>query len=426
MKWNTKIKAGALQFVLFMGVVIALLLLTFITLAQTNSLFGKKTELLVETIKSADLGLSMALKSNMVLNDSLDIELPGDSPIEVRALRQYWGIFEKYTVLAKSKKNRFVKSVLAGSSSSEMLPALYLEDNQRPLIIVGNAKITGDAFLPKQGIRPGNIAGNSFYGTSMVNGRQRQSRSSLPQLNSEFVQRVNQFSRNRIPNKNNQNLKLERGLKATNSFEAPTKTIEGSEIILSGVFLSGNIEVHATRRIIVEATSQLQDIVLSAPEIIVKKGVVGSFQAIASKNIEVGRNCILEYPSALVVNHSTTNNQNANTVRKPDISVGQKSIVKGSIVYLMKGEKQQRFHPQIKIDTDAVVWGEVYCAQNLELKGKVFGSVNTYGFVALESGSIYQNHFFNGTIDSSRLPREYTGLPLTNNTSFKAITKWLY
>lgn len=426
MKWTTKIKAGALQFVLFMGVVIALLLLTFITLAQTNSLFGKKTELLVDTIKSADLGISLALKKNIILGDSVAIELPTDYPIEVKAIRSYWGVFEIFTVVASSKKNKFVKNVLVGSNSVEITPALYLANNQRPLIIVGNAKITGDAFLPEQGIRPGNIAGNSYYGTSLVNGKQLRSNNRLPQLPAEFLKNIKELSSNNVSNTSNQGLKLKSGLKATNSFKLPTQIIQDSDINLSAVSLSGNIIIRATRSITVEATSQLQDVLLLAPEIIIKDRVVGSFQAIASKHIAVGKNCSLTYPSALLVNNTTYTKALPNTYQKPAIEVGQHSIIKGSVVFLSTHEKERQIYPQIKIDTDASIWGEIYCQQNLELKGNVIGSVSTSGFMALESGSIYQNHFLNGTIDSSKLPRAYMGLPVTRNTSFKEAAKWLY
>ena len=93
MRWNQKIRAGALQFVLFIGVVITLLLLTFVTLAHSHSLFGKKSELFVKTIKMADLGLAYALEHDMPLGDTIVIDLPFEDQVKLKAIKTYWGIF---------------------------------------------------------------------------------------------------------------------------------------------------------------------------------------------------------------------------------------------------------------------------------------------------------------------------------------------
>ncbi|WP_411031572.1 hypothetical protein [Spongiimicrobium sp. 3-5] len=426
MKWCQKITAGSLQFVLFIGVVIALLLLTFVTLAHSHSFFGKKTVRFVNTVKAADFGLATALKTQMSFNDSTEIEIPFENQIRVRAIREYWGVLEKYTVVATAKKNHFTKSVLVGSKSTTELPALYLQDNERPMIIVGKAKIRGNVFLPKQGIRPGNISGNSFYGASLVSGRQLESNARLPELDSEFQDRVQKMSKNWVPQQHMETLKLSRNTIVHNSFKHPTKVIQGDNVMLFAVSLKGNIIVHASRRIVVDASSSLKDVVLIAPEIIIKDRVSGTFQAIASKHIEIGQNCHLAYPSALVVSSTSPAAETSKNIRKSNIILGPNSLVKGFLMYLGPKEEERTFSPQIKVDNNTDVWGEIYCHKNLELKGNVIGSVSTSGFMALENGSIYQNHLFNGTIDIGKLPQQYVGLPLRGNKTFKAVVKWLY
>ncbi len=51
-----KIKAGALQFVLFVGAIIAVLLMSFLLLTYTHQHFEKKTDVLIEVLRSADYG----------------------------------------------------------------------------------------------------------------------------------------------------------------------------------------------------------------------------------------------------------------------------------------------------------------------------------------------------------------------------------
>ncbi len=425
MKRNHKIKAGALQFVLFIGTVIALLLVSFVALSHTNSLFTKKTDLLIDTVKKADLGLDYALKHPPRFEDSLKITLGFDTNAALKVVREHWGVFEEYTAVSSSKKTRFVKSVLVGNQYISNRPALYLQDNQRPLIIVGQSEIIGDAFLPKQGIRPGNISGNSFYGASLVQGRQRQSRDRLPRFETNFRTYMASISQGNLSS-NYDPVSLLPQMQLRNSFQDPTKLISGDQIWLSDVSLVGNIVVRATQRITVDANCTLRDVLLIAPEIILKNQVKGTLQAIASKRIEVGNQCELRYPSALALYKKTPEKTPRSQFQQPEIAIGSGTLLKGVVLYLDTPGDKQLFHPQISVDTNAQIWGEIYCERNLQLKGNVFGTVNTYGFIALENGSIYQNHLFNGSIDSEQLPQPYAGLPQAGNEYKKAISKWLY
>ncbi len=425
MKWSTQITAGALQFVLFIGAVIALLLLSFVTLAHTNNLFGKKTDLLVRTIQKTDVGLSYVLKNDIARNDSVRLNLALDDAIDLTATRSYWGAFEKYSMTAQSKKNTFTKVILAGTSTADQRPALYLQDNQRPMIIVGKAKITGEALLPKQGIRPGNIAGNSFYGTALVQGRQRQSAEQLPKFVAGYRTHIQSIF-NRTISGGYESISFSQRMQLNNSFKNPVKVLQGDVIQLSGVSLTGHVIVMATRRIVVDPSANLKDVLLLAPEVRIKDGVVGTFQAIASKHIDLGKRCELQYPSALVVVNQNKVTNVRPTVQKPEIRIGNSSMVQGAVLYMESNADRPAFHPQIKIEENATVYGEVYCERNLEHKGSVFGSIFTYGFIALENGSIYQNHLYNGTVESDGVPDNYAGLPLLGTKHQKNSAKWLY
>ncbi|MGC1633475.1 MAG: hypothetical protein WA749_15300, partial [Gelidibacter sp.] len=66
----------------------------------------------------------------------------------------------------------------------------------------------------------------------------------------------------------------------------------------------------------------------------------------------------------------------------------------------------------------------VFCNNNTELRGTVYGTIYTSNFVAQQSGSIYQNHIYNGRILSKELPTEYIGLQLESTQ--KGVMKWLY
>src|SRR5690606_6739370 len=119
--------------------------------------------------------------------------------------------------------------------------------------------------------KPGNIAGHSYYGTDLIYGLKRTS-NLLPKLVSEFYNTLTS------PNleSNNEFIDISRDRNVSNSFLKPVKTIfSNNDIYLSQIKLTGHIQVISKTRIIVEASSQLKDVVLIAPEIEIKNQVNG-------------------------------------------------------------------------------------------------------------------------------------------------------
>ncbi|TMM52162.1 hypothetical protein FEE95_20965 [Maribacter algarum] len=425
-----KIQAGALQFVLFIGAVVAVLLASFMLLSFTHTHFDKKTDVLISVIKSADFGLESSLKKEIPLGGSIEISNENDLNIGITVQRDLWGVFEKRTVTTSHGNSKYVKTALIGGKDEVEMPALYVNDKQRPVIMAGNAKITGDAFLPAQGMKMGNIMGLMYNRSSLLYGRQRKSDSLLPKLSRELESQITKLTRYdfRPEGEIIDNIPKE-GIK--NSFQSPTLIIKDRVIRLKNTNLIGNIIVSASYKIIVEADANLQDVILLAPEISIENWVKGQFQAIATKSITVGKKCELAYPSVLVVNkkaalNNSENNSSSGTLNtQPAIYMDSYSWV-GGIVMALDASTKQQYAPLIKIDPDAKVVGEVYCNKNLELKGVVTGNVSTDGFIALEEGSVYQNHLYNGQINSKNLDTSYAGLLLESREQNKKVMKWLY
>ncbi len=415
-----KIRAGALQFVLFIGTVIAVLLMTFVVLHQSHSFFDKKSSKTVEVIKKADLGLQYAMQQEVPINDSIQLNLNQEDGIKIAAIKSYWGMFEKYTTVSEFGKTRFVKTALVGGGVEDDFPALYLKDNNRPMVIAGKSKITGNAYLPKQGIRPGSIKGQFYQFTRPVYGNVKKSATTLPTINLALRNYLKRLLVDEVSGFEQNTVRFSRNLKHSNSFESPTQYIYGDVLRLSGVDLRGNIVVKASQQIIVNKDSYLKDIVLVAPKIIIEDGFEGVLQAIATKKIRIGRNVLMDYPSALVVERG--NKTNPKDHREANINIDKGTVIKGIVAYFENSEEGIYF-PQIAVAENASVLGEIYCEKNLELKGDVIGNVTTDAFMAMENGSVYQNHLFNGAINADLLPKQYAGLLLNKE---KAVAKWLY
>ncbi len=423
MRGLLKLPAGALQFVLFIGAIIAVLLLTFVLISHSHSHFNKKTDLTVEVLLAADYGLQYAFGTQLKSGDSLLLPPYGLSEIGIQVQKTYWGVIQKWHSKAKHRAIAFEKTALVGTESNTDTTALYLRDRQRPLVLAGKSKLTGNVYLPKQGLRMGNIAGNAYLHKQLVYGEQRLSQEQLPPLDREILEQIHYLTQ---PDFQPQGevVTLRPGLELQNSFASPPTYIQDNNITLEGVTLTGNIVVHALHSITVHPNTHLKDVLLIAPEIRIKDGVTGYFQAIASKQIIVGKLCRLYYPTALVVQPRLDAPIQNPIDLEPNIFIDTGSEVHGILLYLEDSEGYKHV-PQIHIAEGSTILGEIYCTKNLELKGSVLGRVYTDAFIALENGSIYQNHLYRGTIDRSGLPDTHVGLPLDTDSA-QNYMKWMY
>ncbi|WP_299884417.1 hypothetical protein [uncultured Lacinutrix sp.] len=421
-----KFKAGALQLTLFIVVIIALLLAGFILFTHIHNRFKVQTSFVIETITNANKGIDYFLLNNIKTNDTTAVKLNEEDYKTLKLVHSSWGVFEKVVSISKIKTNSLKKVALIGAIQPELYrTALYIQDNNKPLVLVGNTKIEGLAYLPERGVKSGTISGQSYYGTQLIYGPTKIA-SNLPSLNTEIEKQCAAF-KNLIKTINpKQLIAIDPGKSYTNSFLEPLQMVySNSAIRLNNNRFIGHIIIQSKTKIIVDNTAILKDVILIAPDIEIQSNVNGNFQAIATKNIIIGKNSNLKYPSSLVlIEEETINVVNKGTNKNVNhIKIDANSKVKG--IVLFKGETQKsNYKANIEIEKGAIIYGEVYCNENTELEGKIYGSIFTNNFVANQFGSIYQNHIYNGTIIVDNLQQEYVGLLFKN--SKKGIVKWLY
>lgn len=419
---NKKVSAGALQYTLFIAVLIVLLISTFLTLSFLQNQFKTKSNFQIQCIQNADLGFGYIAENDISYEQEKTIELSTEPESQLVITKKHWGIFDLIQVQSHVKNARFYKIGLMGGFQSEK-PALYLKDNNNALVLVGNTEIRGSAFLPINGVKRGNIVGHSYYGNQLIYGTTTQSDKKLPEIKNRSY--VEQLSTGMIDLEDAIYIELEEGLKIINAFSKPTQIYKQQGIVnLRDIQLTGNIIIQSDTLIKIDKTALLSDVLLIAPNITVMDGVTGNFQAIASKNITIGSNCNLTYPSVFVLNEKET--ENSGTIKKDETAqllINSNTSIKGIVAFLSKNSTGS-YLPQIIMEENSKVIGEVYCDKNFELKGEVSGTVYTSGFIAKQYGSIYQNHIYNGSILQGKLPQQYVGLPIKN--SMPKVSKWLY
>lgn len=414
---HKKIKAGALQYVLVISVIIAIIVFAFISLIYLQKKLQLKNSVFTETIQNVTNGFNYLETNNIPYNIIQEQQFSDNSSEKTILLKKKWGVYDLGIVSSSINKESFQKVGLLGMNYPKR-EALILKENNQALVLVGRTNIIGNVSLPKQGVKRGNISGTSYYGNKLIYGNTSQSNSSLPDIKSrKHIKDVfkGDYNLNSI-----ESLELSENLYKTQSFTKETLVFESNTTItLQEVKLEGNIIIKSNRKITVKPSADLKDIILIAPEIIIEKNSVGNFQAFAANKIEVQENCQLHYPTVLVVSENiNTSNEKEESI----VLIAKNSTVKGSVMFL-SGKKETQYVPQIIVSNASKVIGEVYCEKNLELLGSIYGSVYTNNFITKQFGSIYINHIYNGEINSKNLPKQYCGLIGQGN---QKPVKWLY
>lgn len=428
MKLAVKLKSGALQFAVFVAVVIALLLSGLMLYAYTFGYMKEQSKGAIENIQLADDGINYLLNTpELNSKDTLILNLTEKDNQSVKVHLSQWGIFQKAVVLTQFRKKQFVKIAILGSLiDAETAPTLFLQNTYNPLTVVGNTSIRGNAFLPEAGVKSGYIAGNSYYGSQLVYGSIKKSTDVLPTLDTEILKGIVFYLKDYKPTNQEDYISIDNAKKTIHSFKEKTKTVYRKEAItIENQYVSGNIIIKSDTLIKVKKTAVLKDLILIAPIIEIEDETKGNFQAIASKKISVGKNCDLGFPTALVVyqdNKESLPAYSGNTTEIP-IFIDTATSLKGSVCYYQTKEETD-FSTHIKIEEQARVKGQLYCKGNLELKGIVSGGVYARQFVANQAGSIFVNHLYNGVIENENIPKIYGGILFEKEP--KTILKWLY
>lgn len=424
MNFFKKIKAGALQYVLVISVIIAILIFSFISMVYLQQRMSIKHQFTKDAIANVQMGFDYFKQKKVAYNIETSINFSDKEESTTSIIKKHWGVFDVAIVRSKVKNEFFQKVGLLGLQNLKR-NALYLKDNNNALVLVGKTKITGNALLPRQGVKSGNIAGESYYGNELIYGTRKTSTSALPKI--QNIEYLKKFYRN-FNTDDVENFEMEDELKLHQSFTEKTLLYNAkNSIVLENISLSGNIIISSKTAIIVKPSAILEDIILIAPKIRIEKNTKGNFQAIAKKNIEVASHCTLNYPTALLLleeeSYNIQQNLNSRTTKEEiPIHISKNSEVRGMLVYY-SDNKTSNYKPQIQIDEESTISGEVYCSKNLELQGTVFGSVYTNNFIVKKSGGVYINHLYNGVVNATELPIQYAGIQI--NEEANSVAKWV-
>ena len=389
--------ARALYYALIIAFIIALSSSLLISLAylqrlqQINAFDGER---MVRNLQS-----SMAIlksKSGTTIEEQA-FDLYGEGRDSVTIGKYEWGLFHlayaKIYAYNGFTRDTLVKAFFLGNSrDSTMDAALYLTDMRKPLGLAGKTSLKGLCFLPEADVKSAYIDGVSYMGAQLVDGEKSRSTAFLPAIHKD---RIEDLSKQFFLQKGTSFISP----KIEQSFTDSTVYIRGKTIYLDDLHLRGNIIVIAEKEIYVGANSYLEDIQLYAPVIRFEDGFRGSLQAFALSEIQVGKNCQLEYPSVLGLMKTEFSQ------KKPIIYIAEKSLVEGLV--FIKTFKYTRFPPKLRVAESALIHGQAFINGSFELRGAVYGNVSCDQFNLKTNAAVYDNHLLNATIDHSQLSQDY-------------------
>ena len=415
------LRAGALFVAVTISFVIAVLSSMLILMAYHYKIQNRENLLQKKLERNVNSALTLLMVESESSEQAKLIDLYGEESDSVQIKNYSWGVFEVATVKAFSGRYSVTKSVEYGYKPDETFSsAIYLADLSRPLNLCGKTKIIGDCYLPESGVKRGYIEGKSFEGTIMINGNVKSSKNTLPALNKEIIKKLsNLFTNEAFGTGLYRRLDLVGVDTLITSFLDTTVLVALSgNTTIAGKFLSGNIIIYSTSPILIEENSRLEDIILVAPSIKLKKGFRGSIQAFATDSIIVEENCILNYPSALGLikkDHKTT---------QPFIKVMKNAILSG-IAFTSQSEFVSDLQQTlISIDKDALLIGQLYADGFADIKGEVRGMVWCNKFILKTASSVYENHLLDAVIDRSKLSIHFVGSGIIASGKMKKIIKY--
>ncbi|WP_136464896.1 hypothetical protein [Flagellimonas onchidii] len=393
------LKAGSLYYAIMVCVLVGICCSALLLMSHFSNLFALNMETRTELLENNRSATNYYLaKVESLKNGSETIDLFENGIVSHGTVSQ-WGLYPVLHVRSVFKKDTVSRSVLVGRKL-ESRPALYLVDNDKPLQMVGKAKIVGDAHLPKKGIKRGYITTQSFSAFTFLEGTKYRSKNKLPELKEAFY----------LPEQRNDTIhfldEFEKVKPIYRTFEDKPLHIRMLENQIMGRELMGKIVLRAQDSIFIKKDNRFEDILIDAPIVAFEKGFEGTVQVIASQKVVLGENVTLKYPSTIYLK--------GKALEETKVNLAESSKILGKVVMTGVLGNNKGFNV-IHIAKNAQVVGEVYCEGSTDLKGEILGTLYTGNFYLRTKASSYENYIAEGVIDSRAMSDIFLGSIVNEN-----------
>lgn len=410
-----RIKAGALYFSIVVALFIAIVSASLIMLAAHYRNSYLKEIRYNRLLNNLESGITYVLNEDNRTENIRQLDLYGDQLDSIELTKKSWGIFDLAILKTFVQQDTLKRTFLIGNETDSI--ALYLSDEDRPLSVSGQTKITGDVLLPKSGIRQSYAEGKPYAGGKQLiyNGKISNSKRTLPNLDEELLKKLKtnlENSNEKLSSFANKDLKVS-FLDSTTYLKLPQYSI------LSDVSLKGNIVLYADSSITITSSAHLDNVQLYAPVIKVEEGFKGNCQLFARDSIVVANQAVFEYPSVLGVIRTDKSGT------QPKIALGNQVRFNG-IIFSYE-DKRSALQTMISLGKNTKVKGEVYSTGlfKIEKESSVEGKVSCNRFIMQSPVTLYENFLIDVAFNRKARSEYYLSSPLFKAKKQNKVLKWL-
>ena len=324
-----------------------------------------------------------------------------------------WGLFDIVYMqsygTSEISDDTIRRAALLGLKHDFRNQSLYVQNERTPLLLVGDSRISGDVYASKQGIWAGSLGDMAFTHNVVVDGVIKTSDVDPIEYDKNLSLRISETLKHARP----VDLTVD---SIVQSFGAESIKINGTDILINGWKLKGNICVEATSSIRIIEGSTLENIILSAPTIYIDDNVKISAQIYASHSLVIGDGCEFEYPSILgLMNHSHESKK---------MYCGKNCVVEGTLLAFDFGFTENP--SEIILDDEFKMYGELYTNGAIGLTGRIEGSVTCRRVFYRTNGEDHYNYIVNTEIKPFRSAETHCRPIIMSPSSGKStVAKWL-
>lgn len=383
---RSKIESSALSYAISFMLLVGLLAAALLFLSGANkrleTIYTVKDHLLLNNLTALKWGLAHGGDSTELVHSS------GDTS---HILSKDWGVYQLVHVKTQHPVATVEKTGIGGVKAiNSKMPVLVIPNKTDHINLCGNTLLEGNIYVTDRGLKRGHLTRKSFTRDKLYVGSLNKSEKRLPPLN--FTTGFATYQSYREKGEIISALPGD----STFSFYNTTAVFSSLDAVELANSLSGNIVVHSFDQIRVRAQSELENVILVAPRIVIEKGFVGTLQAIATEEIFCEENVVLNYPSALIMYRA------GRTDSKGRIFLDEGTRVLGGILLY---DKDPYFRNPLNLElNNAMVGGIIYNTGESEIRGQVYGSLFTEKLVLHAGGGTYENYLLDATISSVQVP----------------------
>lgn len=402
-----KVAGGALQYTILFSLLIVIclsLFLMYVRLSSLEVISSQQQSQLIENIQSSVILLEE--KTSMFEKQSHRLHLLDDTTYLNNIEITEWGLYDIVNITSKKNRHQLSKIFLFTDNikKQNLLPSLYFSGSNQYLTIGGKTYLGDNTFLPAYGVRKSYVGGIGYNRDSLVQGHSFKAGKTLPLLNKRLEKRYTSV-KNKVKEDSNTGVFEEIIKDSLNvSFNDESLVIKCPDrFYLKDKFLNGNIIISG-KKIRISNSCQLNHCIIIADTILLDNQFSGEVQLFANNYIEVGDSSTLRMPSILYLDNKKSGDR---------MLIKSNSRVQADVIIPHAIREQNEI---LITEEGCNLIGQVYCKGYSSFEGVLFGSFFTNGFIKRSPNGLYENYLLDVCIDSKRLPEEYCGISLINES----------